>query len=329
MSGVIKRFKVPALLLALLWLVGCVQTKTMPGYARAGDFIVIGLGGIERNAGGEPVLRKSDLTIEITDANSVSHALRPRYVFKSYPNYASFGNTGVLDGQSNLFGLTNMVPFDGGWFVVAPLTEFGTDDVPLPLAVGQATISVTSPKLTNTGNTQEGDLSTVPIEIIAGVSPFDNDYQRQFFAYGESGMSFVVSPDDLTGIDAVGGAFLAIEYSDDSFFTVDTEPMVVPLDHNPFVQLNYNHVPNGDGTGTLYVTLLNSQGFVTEANATANTSPQSHLGVKLIYFAPGIDTLAAQAKASFSVDAANSYYIGTDGSILAGVSPVLTHYEDL
>lgn len=329
MPALFTKFRIPALFLVSLWLAGCVQTKTMPGYARAGDFIVIGLGGIERNANSEPVLKGSDLTVEITDANNVTHPIQPRYVFKSYPDYAAWVNTGIIDGRTAVLGLNELTPFDGGWFVVAPLTVFGTNNSPLPLAIGAATVSVTSPKLTNTGDNVEGDLTAVPIEIIPGTSPFDNDYQRQFYAYTESGVSFVISPDDLTGIDAVGGAFLAIDYNDDSFFRADTEPMVVPVNHNPYVQLNYNHVPNGDGTGTLYVTLLNAAGFTTEANATQNTSPLSSLAVKLVYFVPDLDPLAAQAKASFSVDAANSYYISTDGSILAGVSPVLTHYEDL
>ncbi|HEY6131166.1 MAG TPA: hypothetical protein VIV27_04070, partial [Halioglobus sp.] len=127
----------------------------------------------------------------------------------------------------------------------------------------------------------------------------------------------------------VGGAMLAIRYTDSSFFPANTEPMVVPLTHNPFVQLNYNHVPNGNGTGTVYVTLLNAAGFVDEANATQNTSPLASVSVKLLYFPSGTTSNSAEAKASFSIDAAQSYYIDTDGSILAGVSPVLTHYEDL
>ena len=40
-------------LLVSVALAGCIQTKTTPGYARAGDHIVIGLGGVNRNAGGE------------------------------------------------------------------------------------------------------------------------------------------------------------------------------------------------------------------------------------------------------------------------------------
>ncbi|MCP4830395.1 MAG: hypothetical protein GY889_16110, partial [Proteobacteria bacterium] len=107
------------------------------------------------------------------------------------------------------------------------------------------------------------------------------------------------------------------------------EPMVVPVDHNPYVQLNYNHVANGDGTGTIYVTLLNAAGFSDEANATQNTTPLSGLAVKLLYFKPALTAVVPQAKASFSINAANSYYIGTDGSILTGISPVLTHNADL
>lgn len=329
MSTVLKQFKLPALFLALLCLAGCVQTRPVPGYARAGDFIVLGLGGIERNSGGEPALTAGDLDIAITDANHVAYPLQAAYVFKSYPDYAAWLNTAQFDGTSNNVGVTELKTFDGGWFAVVPLTVAGTLDSPLPLAVGDAQVSVTSPKLTNIANALEGDLSSIPIEIGAGVSPYDPDYLRQYSAYEETARSFVISPNDLTGIDNVGGALLAIRYNDSSFFRPNTEPMVVPVTHNPFVQLNYNHVPNGDGTGTIYVTLLNAAGFTDAANGTPNTSPLSSLSVKLLYFSKGTTSKSAEAKASFSIAAAKSYYIDADGSILAGVSPVLTHYEDL
>jgi hypothetical protein len=330
MSVVLKQFKVPALFLALLCMAGCVQTKPVPGYARAGDFIVLGLGGVERNSGGEPALKVGDLDITITDANNVTYPLQAKYVFKSYPDYAAWLNTGNIDGSSSSVGLTELTTFDGGWFAVVPLTVAGTVDSPLPLAVGGAGVSVVSPKLTNIADSVEGDLGYIPIEIMAGVAPYDADYLGQFTTYEETARSFVISPNDLTGIDTVGGALLAIRYIDSSFFRANTEPMVVPLTHNPFVQLNYNHVPNGNGTGTVYVTLLNAAGFADEANATQNTSPLSSLSVKLVYFTKSsTNPKTAEAKASFSIVAAKSYYIDTDGSILAGVSPVLTHYEDL
>lgn len=322
-------FKAAFLVLALVVLAGCVQTKTAPGYARAGDYIVLGLGGAARNAGGALALDADDLTITLTDANAVVHSLSALYVFKSYLDYTSWMNAGVIEGSTVTLGLTDMTAFDGGWFAVVPLTYPMQPDSPLPLAVGDATVSITSPKLTNIGNVIEGDLSAVPIEIIPGISPNDLDYQRQFVGYTDSGRNFVVAPSDLTGINEVGGLFLQIDYSDDSFFNGGTAPMVVPSEHHPYVQLNYHHIANGDGTGSLFVTLLNSAGFKTSANATQNSSPLSSLAVKLLYFSTFTDAKVVEAKSSFSVNVANSYYIAMDGAPLVGVAPVMTHIADL
>ena len=192
--------------------------------------------------------------------------------------------------------------------------------------MGPATISVTSPKLLNTANGVEGDLSSIPIEIIAGSSAQDVDFVRQFGAYNSTPTSFVVEPSSLTGISSVGGAFFTINYNDDSFFTNGLEPIVVPSNHNPYVQLNYNVVPNGDGTGKILVTLLNPAGFKTVVTADPNSSYLSDLTVRLNYFSSGTP---AAAKANFSVDAGNSYYIGLNGAVIPGVTPELTHAVDL
>ncbi|MFT4520936.1 MAG: hypothetical protein ACI9JM_003345 [Halioglobus sp.] len=317
------------LVLALFVLGGCVQTKTAPGYARAGDYIVLGLGGVQRNANGEASLKSSDLTITLTDANNVDHTLAARYVFRSYLDYNSWMNDVTLGGTATILGLTDMVPFDGGWFAVTPLTFPGMYSSPLPLAVGAATVSVTSPKLTNINNSVEGDQAAIPIEIIAGTSPDDNNYQRQFLGYSDSRRNFLIEPDDLTGITEVGGAFLVITYNDDSFLKTGVDPMVVPADHNPFVQLSYNHVPNGDGTGTIYVTLMNPSGFKTVATATQNSSLLANLAVRMMYFPSANAVEDVLAKASFSVDTVNSYYIDLSGAVLSGVSPVMTHAVDL
>jgi hypothetical protein len=312
--------------IALVWMGGCVQTKTTPGYARAGDHIVMGLGGIERNAGGDSALKPSDLTITLTDFSGQQHTLEPRLLFKSYADYSALMNLNVMDGLAASIGLVGMVPYDSGWFAVAPLTYPGQYDAPLPLAVGAATISVTSPKLTNTASPFEGSLNNIPIEIIAGTSPEDEDFVKQFFNYIRTANSFTIAPNNLSGIDAVGGAYLVINYSDDTFFSDGRVPVVVPSDHNPYVQINYNVVPNGDGTGSIYVTLLNPQGFRTLATATPSSSLMSDLSVNLNYFSGGT---AAQAKTNFSLVSVDSYYIDMTGAVLPGVSPVLTHFEDL
>jgi len=315
-----------AIVVASIWLAGCVQTKTTPGYARAGDHIIIGLGGAIRNAGGTVALKASDLTIRLTDSNSQQFLLEPRFIYKSYVDYTAQVNTYSFDGTNAAIGLTGMVPYDGGWLVVAPLTYPGQYNSPLPLAPGAATISVTSPKLTNTANAVEGNLSAIPIQIIAGTAPEDANFVKQFVGYVNAPNSFVVRPNSLVGINNVGGAFLAIEYSDDSFFKNGIMPVVVPSDHNPYVQTNYNVVPNGDGTGTIYVTLVNPAGFKTLATATPNSSRLSDLTLRMNYFSNGTP---AQAKTKFSVNTIKSHYIDVNGYTIGSIYPVLTHAVDL
>tara|TARA_R110000823_G_scaffold47903_16_gene121963 strand:+ start:58181 stop:59161 length:981 start_codon:yes stop_codon:yes gene_type:complete len=318
--------KVFICLLLAFWLAGCVQNKTTPGYARAGDHIVIGLGGTNRNAGGEPLLTAADLTLTLTDANSVSHTLEPRFIFKSYLDYGAQVNTFSFDGTNLQVGLAGMVPFDGGWFVVAPLTYPGQYSSPLPLAVGPATVSVTSPKLINTANNIEGDQTAVPIEIIPGTSAQDVEYVRQFVGYVETPTNFIIRPNSLAGVTELGGAYFVINYNDESFFENGLEPMLVPVAHSPYVQLSYNVKPNGEGGGKIYATLLNPAGFTALGAGSPNSSLLADLAVKLIYFSDGTP---AQAKTRFSIDPFNSYYVGLDGATLPGVSPTLTHAEDL
>jgi hypothetical protein len=101
--------------------------------------------------------------------------------------------------------------------------------------------------------------------------------------------------------------------------------VVVPSMHNPYVQLNYNVVPSGDGTGTILVTLLNPAGFKTLATTAPNSSYLSDLSVRLNYFSTGTP---AVAKDNFSIDTFNSDYVGMNGAVLPGVTPVLTHAVD-
>lgn len=321
--------KTPVILLCLgLWLGGCVQVKPVPGYGRAGDYIILGLGGVHRNAGGETELKPEDLAITITDANTMTYDLEARYVFRSYLDYNAAMNTWALDGTSAQVGLTGILPFDGGWFAVVPLTQAGQYDTPLvELATGPAQIAVSSPKLTNTADPREGKLDNIPFEVLPGVSQPDNEYITQFTAYAPYRQSFLVSPDDLSGVSDIAGAFVVITYNDASYFRNGLEPLVVPAHNNPYAQLSYHIQDNGNGTGSIYVTLLNPAGFKASNTTTTNASLLGDLTLRLVYFP--VDNDIGEAKAVFSLDSAASYYIDSNGAVIGSLSPTLVHAEDL
>lgn len=320
--------KTLAILLCLGFSLGaCVQFKPVPGYARAGDYIIIGLGGVHRNAGGEPALSKDDLTITITDANTMTYDLEARYVFRSYLDYNALMHVGAIDGTSTQMGLTGIVPFDGGWFAAVPLTYAGQYESPLvELATGAAQLKVSSPKLSNTADGPEGNLDNIPIEILPGVSQQDDQYVAQFFSYSANGHNFVISPDNLGGASDIAGAFMVVDYNDETFFKNGLMPMVVPVHHNPYAQLSYHVKDNGNGTGSVYITLLNPAGFKASTTSTVNASLHDDLAVRLVYFTAGT---IAQAKGIFSLDSAKSYYIDGNGAVIGGISPTLVHAADL
>ncbi len=72
---------------------------------------------------------------------------------------------GCVQTKTTPCGLNGMVLFDSGWNIVSPQTYANQFDNPLPLAVGPATMSVTSPTLVNTNDNLEGDQTSIPIEI--------------------------------------------------------------------------------------------------------------------------------------------------------------------
>ncbi|MEH6591123.1 MAG: hypothetical protein V7746_12755 [Halioglobus sp.] len=313
------------LYVSVMLLGGCVQTKSVPGYARAGDVVVLGLGGIHRNAQSASLLSVNDLTITLTDANHVIHPLVGSKMFKAYPAYDSTLNGRVIDG---LLSPMSVELYDGAWNVTVPLTVDGTTDTsPLPLAIGPATISITSAKLTDTQLLTEGSLAAIPIEIVEGTSAYDADYNQQFAMYQQSFDVFDISPDDLTGINSVAGGFFVISYSDDSLFKSGLLPTVVPSNHNPYVQLSYNVVENGDGTGLIYVSLLNPDGFKSTSSATIRSSRLSDLSVRMQYFPEGASKV--QVENSVSVNLVESYYIDMNGDEISGLEPSMTHLIDL
>tara|TARA_R110002072_G_scaffold207524_6_gene365084 strand:+ start:227 stop:1183 length:957 start_codon:yes stop_codon:yes gene_type:complete len=306
------------LLIALLG-IGCVQTKPVPSYARPGDTIVLGLGGIHRNANSNQNIVPGDLTIVLTDDADENFTLSVVNVFKVFPGYASRLNVASLEGV--VAGGLNLQAFDGGWFAIVRLTEGGN---PIDAVEGPATISITSSKLVNTnlsaGLVGEGDLTDIPIEILAGDSAVDPDYEQQFAAYAMSGNLVSVAPQDLGSIDSVGGANLVVNYSGAQ---PPLELLVVPSGHNPYVQLSYKVLDNGDGSGSIRATVINPSGFTTAALQTPRQALLADLQLLFVPINNATTTIA------YAVDTAESYYFDLDGDTIQALDPELLLMSEL
>lgn len=309
----------PVLLIAALTaLAGCVQIAPIPAIAHAGDTVVLGLGGINRNWSGE---KPRNLQLSITDAANQSFPLESAVIFQAYPDYRAGTNIMALNG-----GPPNLQTFDGAWFLSVGLTD---NIGPLNLAPGPATIHVAADNLLVAHDDQdqpfaeEGDLTQIPIEILAG-PPSPANGVAQFGAYDNRGTHFLARPAAGSGA-TLGGAFYAINYQSDSEFTA-LKPMVFPVSHNPFVKMDYKIQQNGNGSGTYYIYVYNPAGFTASTPRQPKQAPLQDLGVHLEYFDGSV---TAAMKTNFALDTANSYFIDIDGNRINGLQAQMLHADQL
>jgi hypothetical protein len=316
----LNRLVVSAFAVAALLLSGCVQIASIPSYARAGDTIVLGLGGIGRNWHGE---KPKNLQVVITDATAHTYPLKLGVVFQAYPDYLSGANVMAFDGSDGI----KLEPYDGGWFISATLTD--NIDNPLPLALGAATLHISADNLSVAVDEQgqlfpqEGNLSSIPLEILAG-APSTTNATAQFGAYDNRGSHFLIRPAGASSA-TFGGAYYVINYQSDSSFG-PLLPMVFPVSHNPFVKMDYKLQQNGNGSGTYYVHIYNPSGFTATTPRTPKQAAPKDLGVHLEYYdANGADT----AKTNFALDAVNSYFIDLNGNKIPGLAAEMRHASEL
>lgn len=302
------------LIVISVFLSGCVQTNTNPTQIQSGGLVQIGLGGIKRNAGGK-ALTVDDLTATITDKNGTTFPIQIYSIFRVYPDNASSYIISRLDPDNGSPTHDNTVPFDGGWYIAAILTDL--NGTPLPLAIGNATISVTSAKLQNLKAGSEGDLTKIKIKILSGTTtaPYE---QTEQFNYYRSINHLTLNPSTTTGISSVGGATIKLTYNNAQFPSA-IPPQVVPVSHDPNVQVTSKLTDNGNGTSSIVVNILNPRGFVPLANWSAGKSMLEDLNLMVVPQS-GLDQNWMQ---HISIDSANSYYIDLNGSIINGVTPIL------
>lgn len=303
----------------------CVQLGPVPNYARSGDTIVLGIGGIQRNTSGEQNLQSSDLVVTLTDSANVTYTLPTQYPFKAYPDYSSLMNFQTV-GRTTVMAPLPIQAFDGGWFVPVMLTQAGGTTALPNLALGSATISVTSPTVTlvNTPSTggfaSEGNLLSIPVEIIAGqTNPGGTasvNFKRQFQAYSTNQVkSFNIAPSSLAGVTTVGALQVAIKY-DPTYYSAAIDPIVVPYSHNPSINLQQNIVANGDGTKTINILLTAPKGF--SSTPTPLIPALRDLNLRVMYFG---------SKTGFNItndfQIMSSKLIDTNGSTIPGLGAVV------
>jgi hypothetical protein len=311
--------QIVAVLLAItmLMLSGCISLVPTPNYARAGDVVNIGLGGLKRNANMQFV-NPWEMTITLTDANTVEHTPQVVGVYRVFPDHTSSYSVTAQERNNTTFG--DLYPHDGAVWVTVRLTDSGR--VPLPLAVGPAFITVDSPQLTQTGKTNEGEYSSFPIEILPGTGqPSLTDQQNQ--AYQTDGYLTIKPSAPLVG--AVGGVQLEIVF--DASLT-DNDPIdlsVVPLNHDPNLNLIQRVADNGDGTKTLTALLTNPRGFDDLTNYDQLESNHYDLYLGLISWNGEIAAITDESMDTYFTITENSYYADLNGDPIPGVAPVLTN----
>jgi hypothetical protein len=298
-----------------------VQQYPIPYVARAGDTLVLGLGGIQRNAYGNQNLQTTDIQVTLTDHAGQQFVLEPNATFKAFPEYASLVNSYAVKSNYSLH------PFDGGWFLDVSLVSWDEASYgePLSLAPGAGTLSIVSSQLSNTALAgYDGDLTNIPIEILPGVADTNiaSSYTNQLAAYTKEGGLPLISPDNLSGVSSVGGLQLAITYPRAAeYLDENTPPMVVPSGHNPYVQIAQNIVVNSNGTNTINVLLTAQKGFSSAANKTPFTPLLSDLSVQIMYFPKDERPSAAQLLSDFQIGSGT--YVDLNGGAMA-IHPVMT-----
>jgi hypothetical protein len=310
-------------LICAVGLSGCININPIPAYAKSDDFVHILLGGIKRNINGD-TLAISDLTATITDADGVAHNVRIAQLYRSYPDYSSQLSVNNLDRSHAVYGHT--LPYDGGWWVTlrlaSPNTQQGPGS-PLPLAVGFATISITSPtgKLIQTNaDPYEGNYNNFNLEILEGVANTGIYDDKQYIAYAPS-RSLTIKPDDLGATSFIGGVQIKIDYVTANLDAATAvPPMIVPISHDPNINVIQHTVDNQDGTKSIIMMVTNPNGFVPIESWVIGQSSLSDLSFLLVTDRP---TSYMNWETTFTVDAVESYYIDASGDEIVGIEPEL------
>jgi len=326
--------------LALLCLVlafasGCSSRQPLSHYARAGETVVLSLGGTDSNAK-VSVLKSQNVTVTITDAASVTHTAKLRNLFRVYSDPTS--GYDFRSPTGNLYWDNYVTPHQGLWMAVVDLVD--PSGSPLPLAAGSATISVSSPDLNQWVDYPgwgwpwtNGDLSSIPVEILAGTGTTNPmNYLTPLSAAPLDSLTaspqVEVTPAG-TPSQAVGGGSFVFSYVNADFVSMygsQTLPRVVATSPDPNIQLGWSRADQGDGTSLLRVVISNPHGFNTDNSKTGLPGGKSlfrSLRFSIVWDGKLNATDITDANWTDSIQLVSGEYIDLNGNVMPELSPVL------
>ncbi len=321
-----------ALLLICVLFSGCAGMQAISNYARSGDTVMVSLGGTDSNAL-VPVIRKENVNMSITDSLGNSYPVKVRNLFRvngdptSGYAFRSPTNTMVYDNYVD--------PHQGLWLAVIDLVD-PVSGTPVPLAVGSATLTVSSADIQNWFDPTSygwswtnGNLNSVAIEILAGTgtsnlmnylgpvstAPLDSlepNPQVEVTATGSSGSD-------------IGGGLFVFSFQNADFSEALSSPRAVVTVPDPNIQILSNLADQGDGTSKLNVVIVNPHGFKTgndKAGLVAGQSLRRSLRFSLVWSSGNTTVNDANWQSLLLLDSGS--YFDLDGNDIPALAPSMT-----
>jgi len=268
-----KLIKLLLLGYAAIHFTGCASWQAMSSYARTGDTVTIALGSTDEGNALVEILKKEDISVSITDANSNTYPIKLRKLFRTYADNTSrfIVGTNQIDNALQYDWESYHAPLTGQWMAIIDLVDPDTGSLPL-LAAGSATISVTSadqlipfvPIGPYSFAWSDGNLSSIAIEILPGEGVI-NDLKMSAITFDpvtalEPLSQILVKPNGIPSVELAGGSFKFI-YNATNF---DFGVKAVPFSHDPNVQISSSVTDLENGTKQLHVLIMNPKGFKTD-----------------------------------------------------------------
>jgi hypothetical protein len=294
----------------------CSSIQPLPNFARTGDTVSVAVRQTEQSG---KFIKKEQATVTITDAAQVAYTVRLRHLFRVYSDPASAYSIRSLRKS----GWTDYAPFEvysnpyqGQWVAVVDLVDPVSGAAP-PLAVGSAQLTFSSPVANMTSK----------LEVIPGTgtaNPLHGTYSMSDYSPMETlePMPHVQLSLSGTPASSLGGGSFTFRYVTADFGAAHTAPWVVTTSPDPNIQLISRKQDVGDGTGTIYVTVLNPHGFKPDNDTGTGLTEQMSL-LRDLRFAVAWDkslTNITDANWQGSLQLLSSEIFDLDGNPVVGLT---------